>query len=196
MNNLKKILLVGLSTAMLLQSVAFAQPLTDFRFKSDYNVTLEVYGDSEDVGSGENITRVQLANLLYRTFSDETKASYFQNVNTFTDTDKDAWYNDAVSTLANANVLYGYRCGKFKPDKNVKRAELVAILSRFISYDDYEDNCTYTDINGHWCENDVKRAYSEGWINTETDKFGPEDIVTREEAINTINSFLDYVNDI
>ena len=188
MNNLKKILLVGLSTAMLLQSVAFAQP--------DYNVTLEGYGDSEDVGSGENITRVQLANLLYRTFSDETKASYFQNVNTFTDTDKDAWYNDAVSTLANANVLYGYRCGKFKPDKNVKRAELVAILSRFISYDDYEDNCTYTDINGHWCENDVKRAYSEGWINTETDKFGPEDIVTREEAINTINSFLDYVNDI
>ena len=73
---------------------------------------------------------------------------------------------------------------------------MVAILSRFISYDDYEDNCTYTDINGHWCENDVKRAYSEGWINTETDKFGPEDIVTREEAINTINSFLDYVNDI
>ena len=60
---------------------------------------------------------------------------------------------------------------------------MVAILSRFISYDDYEDNCTYTDINGHWCENDVKRAYSEGWINTETDKFGPEDIVTREEAI-------------
>lgn len=196
MNNLKKILLVGLSTAMLLQSVAFAQPVTDFRFKSDYNVTLEGYGDSEDVGSGENITRAQLANLLYRTFSDETKASYFQDVNTFTDTDKDAWYNDAVSTLANANVLYGYRCGKFKPDKNVKRAELVAILSRFISYDDYEDNCTYTDINGHWCENDVKRAYSEGWINTETDKFGPEDIVTREEAINTINSFLDYVNDI
>ena len=51
MNNLKKILLVGLSTAMLLQSVAFAQPVTDFRFKSDYNVTLEGYGDSEDVGS-------------------------------------------------------------------------------------------------------------------------------------------------
>ena len=45
MNNLKKILLVGLSTAMLLQSVAFAQPVTDFRFKSDYNVTLEGYGD-------------------------------------------------------------------------------------------------------------------------------------------------------
>lgn len=196
MNNLKKILLVGLSTAMLLQSAAFAQSVTDFRFKSDYNVTLEGYSDSEDVGSGENITRAQLANLLYRTFSDETKASYFQDVNTFTDTDKDAWYNDAVSTLANANVLCGYRCGKFKPDKNVKRAELVAILSRFISNDDYEDNCTYTDINGHWCENDVKRAYSEGWINTETDKFGPEDIVTREEAVNTINSFLDYVNDI
>ena len=71
MNNLKKILLVGLSTAMLLQSVAFAQPVTDFRFKSDYNVTLEGYSDSEDVGSGENITRAQLANLLYRTFSDE-----------------------------------------------------------------------------------------------------------------------------
>ena len=44
MNNLKKILLVGLSTAMLLQSVAFAQPVTDFRlekFRENAGKTLD-----------------------------------------------------------------------------------------------------------------------------------------------------------
>lgn len=60
MNNLKKILLVGLSTAMLLQSVAFAQPVTDFRFKSDYNVTLEGYGDSETLAQAKILQEYSL----------------------------------------------------------------------------------------------------------------------------------------
>ena len=75
-----------------------------------------------------NITRAEVATIIYRLLTEETRAFYFTKVNTFSDVVSTDWFNDPVSTLARASVLNGYEDGTFHPNSFITRAELATIL--------------------------------------------------------------------
>ena len=78
-----------------------------------------------------DITRAEVAAILYRLLTTEAKSAYGTNINRFKDVPTGAWYGTAVSTLCNMGVITGYQDGTFGPQRNITRAELAAILARF-----------------------------------------------------------------
>ena len=64
----------------------------------------------------------------------------------FADVAPDAWYYDAVNTMAINGILNGYPDGQFHPDNYVTEAELLTIIYRLATTDEpwSKDDC------GHW----------------------------------------------
>ncbi|MBO7275384.1 MAG: S-layer homology domain-containing protein, partial [Clostridia bacterium] len=110
--------------------------------------------------------------------------------NDFTDVSAEDWFNNAVSTLRNAEILTGDET-EFRPNEAITRAELVAIATAF--YDsEVGDECAFSDIKGHWAEKFINEAYNLGIIEGYPDgTFHPDDLITRAEAIAVANRTLD-----
>lgn len=73
-----------------------------------------------------SITRAEFAAMAAR-FADLKEGR-----KTFTDLDKDYWAYDLIQRAASAGWITGYPDGTFKPDKNITRAEVVAITNRML----------------------------------------------------------------
>lgn len=137
-----------------------------------------------------NITRSEVAAIFYRLLTDEERAKYNTDENSFSDVPKDAWYNTPASTMAAMGIVAGYPDGDFHGQDNITRAEFAAIAARF---DDDTDNtgAAFSDISGHWAEKDIINAANKGWIMGYTDgTFRPNQTITRAEAMALINRVL------
>lgn len=137
-----------------------------------------------------NITRAEVASIFYRLLTDEERAKYDTNENSFSDVPKDAWYNTPASTMAAMGIVAGYPDGDFHGSDSITRAEFAAIAARF---DDDTDNtgAAFNDISGHWAEKDIVNAANKGWIMGYTDgSFRPNQTITRAEAMSLINRVL------
>lgn len=162
------------------------------------NVTHTAYiGGYEDgtVRPDSNITRAEVATIIYRLLTEETRAFYFTKVNTFSDVVSTDWFNDPVSTLARASVLNGYEDGNFHPNSFITRAELATILTRLTVKEQTESAAgapvSFRDIIGHWAAANIRTAASNGWVNGYEDgTFRPDQNVTRAEAVTMVNRML------
>lgn len=78
----------------------------------------------------------------------------------------------------------------FDPDAPITRAEFAAICARFdTGLTDGDSN--FTDISGHWAEEEIERAVSLGWIRGYEDgTFRPDQYITRAETMTIINRVL------
>ena len=98
-----------------------------------------------------NITRAEVATIIYRLMTTETRAKFHSTTSTFSDVKSNDWFNEAICTLVKAGIVTGYTDGTFKPNANVTRAEFSAMIARMFSVS-YVGNNTFEDINGHWAE--------------------------------------------
>ena len=104
----------------------------DVAFGSWYNTyvaTLNNAGVITDSSNGcfrpnEAITRAELAAMLAK-FSETTGAA-----NYFNDVSAKYWAANAIAICAKLGWINGYPDGTFRPDKNVTRAELMAMINR------------------------------------------------------------------
>lgn len=78
-----------------------------------------------------NVTRAQFAALLIRTLGITEQAA---KGGRFTDVAAKAWYAGAVETAAAAGLVGGYPDGSFKPNANITRQELAAMVTRGLAY--------------------------------------------------------------
>ena len=139
-----------------------------------------------------DITRAEVAAILYRLLTPEAKAAYGTNINRFKDVPAGAWYGTAVSTLCNMGVITGYQDGTFGPQRNITRAELATILARFC---DSSGNNTvldrFTDISHCWARKYINLAAENGLVYGYTDgTFRPDQNITRAETIVMVNRIL------
>lgn len=138
------------------------------------------------------ITRAEVATIFFRMFTEDCRKQYWSQTNPYYDVYAHEWYNNAISTLTNAGILNGYPDGLFYPNESITRAEFAAIASRF--YADKEGTVTgdaFTDIAGHWANEDINLAYAKGLINGYPDgTFRPDAAITRAEAIAIVNRLL------
>ncbi len=142
------------------------------------------------VRPNSELTRAELATMLYRLLSTESREIFYTESNNYSDVDADAWYNTEVSTMTAAGVFNGYPDGSFKPDAPITRAELVSVMVTFFTEIEPVDP-EFIDTVGHWADEIIEAAYAEGLIEGYDDgSFKPDQSVTRAEAIKVINVVL------
>ena len=124
--------------------------------KGDHYAYIVGYAEDGTVRPNANITRAEVATIFFRLLTDDARDAYWCTSNRFPDVTPDAWYNNAVSTVANAGILVGNPDGTFRPNANITRAEFAAIAARFLS-DPSEGRDRFTDTSNHWA-----RAHQSG----------------------------------
>lgn len=107
---------------------------------------------------------------------------------TFKDVEKH-WAKDAVNNMGSRLVISGVRNDMFEPDRDITRGEFAAIVVRALglmrpgtgkaSFNDIAKNDWYYDAVSIAYENDIISGYGNG-------KFGPDDKITREQAMTMI----------
>ncbi|MBD9026790.1 MAG: hypothetical protein EGR09_07935 [Clostridiales bacterium] len=146
-----------------------------------------------DVRPEGHITREEVASVFFRLLTDESRHEYWKQTNNYKDISNDRWSNNAISTMTNANIIYGYEDNTFRPSNAITRAEFAAIAARFDS-DEYTGEDKFRDISGHWAAEYINRASEKGWISGYEDgTFRPEQYITRAEAMTLINLLLERV---
>ena len=137
-----------------------------------------------------NISRAETATIFFRLLKADIRDGNLTADNEFSDVSDSQWHNKAVSTMAKLGIVKGRRADRFDPDASITRAEFAAICARF-NTKPVENSGSFSDISGHWAENEIERAAAFGWISGYPDgTFHPDARITRAEAMTMINRVL------
>lgn len=137
-----------------------------------------------------NISRAEVATIFFRLLKKEVRDGNLTTENIFADVTNGQWHNKAISTMAKLGIVKGRRADSFAPDASITRAEFAAICARF-NTKPVENSGSFSDISGHWAENEIERAAAFGWISGYPDgTFRPDARITRAEAMTMINRVL------
>ena len=153
---------------------------------TDHNAYLRGYSAAR-FGPEDAMTRAQAAQLFYGLLKDREVPITV----TFTDVPADAWYKNAVETLASLGIVSGVGDGRFIPDRPITRAEFLVIAMRFATPPDGEAK-TFSDVHeSDWFYEAVTDASRYGWVQGSADgSFGPYQLVTRAQATVIVNRML------
>ncbi len=138
-----------------------------------------------------DINRAEVAQMFYNILLDTSAVG----VSKFNDVDEDAWYAEAINTLAAMGMIGGYTDGSFQPKRAITRAEFASLCVRFAKSVAAENIFSDVDVS-HWAAGDIAIAASFGWIlGYEDGTFRPEETISREEAAAIFNRMLYRIGD-
>ena len=107
----------------------------------------------------------------------------------FPDIDEYAPYAEAVEYLKERSIMVGDSNGNFNPNQTVTRAEMATIVCRMLGEtENLVISNTFTDVSDtHWANKYIAKAAElsiiSGYGNR---KFGPNDMVTYEQAVTMV----------
>lgn len=144
------------------------------------------------VRPGSNITRAETATIFFRLLTDEDRAYYWCKTNPYSDVSSSDWFNNAISTLTNADILEGMTATTFLPNEPITRAQFATMAARF-SEVVYNGGSTFTDVpENHWAARYIALAQHLGYVDGYPDgTFRPDQHITRAEAMTLINRVLE-----
>jgi hypothetical protein len=127
---------------------------------------MEGYGDDSFRPTAE-LTRSMMMQILYNA---EGCPQVTEN-SLFTDVADDSWYSDAVTWAAENGIVKGYGDGRFGPDDNITREQMVVFLYRYAEekgcdVSQQADLTDYTDgaAISNWAGDAMSWAVAEGLI--------------------------------
>ena len=131
---------------------------------------------------------------LFGSFTDEADLNRYKlspNVS-FTDIKANHWATMYIYNLARMGIVNGAN-GKYMPDDNITRAQFSAMLSRTIpNAVAISEGTNFTDVKGHWAQADIMKLYELGIVGGYSEqKFGPNDKITRQQAVAMMARYLD-----
>ena len=152
MRNLKKFLALALAMVMafsLMVTANAAHAGTQYSDEADvtpaFSEAVEVLtgmgvfqGDSGSFRPASNITRAEVAAIIYRLATGDTgtdKMDLYTTRHPFTDVRADAWYAGYVGYLYNAKIIKGTTTTTFNPAGSVTGYEVLAMILRAVGYD-------------------------------------------------------------
>ena len=166
-----------------------ASTVPDMLNGDDHYAYVVGYSDGT-VRPNANISRAEVATIFFRLLKKEVRDGNLTTENIFADVTNGQWHNKAISTMAKLGIVKGRRADRFDPDASITRAEFAAICARF-NTKPVENSGSFSDISGHWAENEIERAAAFGWISGYPDgTFHPDARITRAEAMTMINRVL------
>ena len=144
-------------------------------------------------GADQNTTRGQVVTILWR-LTGEPRAA---RNNQFTDVSSNAYYNTAISWAAENGIVKGYESKTFRPNANVTREQLAAILYRYAEYMNLStkgaSNLTKFDdyyTIGTWARDSLAWANYHGLINgVDSYHIDPKGNTTRAQLAAILHRF-------
>ena len=144
-------------------------------------------------GGELNTTRGQIVTILWR-LTGEPRAT---RNNPFNDVSSRQYYYDAISWAYDAGVVDGFDARTFKPDQNVTREQLAAILYRYAKYMNLSTSgsaylAKYTDADkiANWAYDAMAWANYRGLINgTSATRIDPKGYATRAQIAAILHRF-------
>ena len=154
-----------------------------------HNAYINGYADGTVKPNG-NITREELATILYRVSNDAS--AVVASGDKFNDVSADRWSANAIEFMASKKVVNGYEDGSFKPENNLTRGEFAAMIARFANLTDTAAPRTFSDVNSsYWGFKNIMALNKAGYINGYEDgTFRPGANVTRAEVMTVINKII------
>jgi uncharacterized repeat protein (TIGR01451 family)/fimbrial isopeptide formation D2 family protein len=161
-------------------------------FIDDHFAYIIGYPDG-NVRPSRNVTRAEVATVFFRMLSDDVRAENWTQQNQYPDVELENWFNNAISVVNKMGIVNGYPDGTFRPNGYITRAELATIAARFARQMMMlpTNDRTFSDIAGHWAEDDIQYAAEIGWVRGYTDgTYRPNQYITRAEFMTLVNRML------
>ncbi|MFA1810592.1 S-layer homology domain-containing protein [Bacillus anthracis] len=150
-----------------------------------YNKVMLGYGNGK-FGVGDNVTREQVAAVLYRTLNLKKEGPL---KNPYKDiSERATMFLDEILVLTKHGIFKGDEKGNFRPAAPVTRAEMAQILTNAFTFE-VKKNHTFKDVpNNHWAKNVISALQSNHVIvGTGKGNFEPNTVVTREQYATFLN---------
>lgn len=171
--------------------------VSDWLNTKDHSAYLNGYSNG-CFAPNNNMTRAEVAQMFYNLLLNKNVPVTVH----FTDVAEDAWYAQAVNTLASLGIIQGVGNHQFAPERVITRAEFTVIAMRFTDLDTSGTNI-FSDVNENdWFYEQVVGSIQYGWITGYGDgTFRPGNTITRAEVTIITNRMLgrvadeDYVDD-
>ncbi|MCD8391222.1 MAG: S-layer homology domain-containing protein, partial [Firmicutes bacterium] len=99
-----------------------------------------------------------------------------------------AWYAGYVGYLTANGIMNGYEDGTFRPNGDISRGELCAVVTRMINCELSDSEPAFDDIKDSWAAEYIMTLYDKGYITGYEDgTFRPNGSVTRAETVTIMN---------
>ncbi|MCW9134340.1 S-layer homology domain-containing protein [Bacillus paramycoides] len=136
------------------------------------------YGNGK-FGFGDNVTRGQVARMIYAYVKPADADASFKNP--FTDI-KGHMFEKEILALAKAGIINGYDNGKFGPDDILTREQMAQVLTNAFKFKTTKTT-TFTDVDKNsWALKAISALEENGvTAGTGSDKYSPQMHVTREQ---------------
>ncbi|MFF2093039.1 carboxypeptidase regulatory-like domain-containing protein [Paenibacillus sp. NPDC058174] len=138
-----------------------------------------------------SVTRAEFASMLVKALGIESTGDA-----SFEDT-QGHWAASAINALKVNGIIGGYKDGSFKPNNEITRAEMVAILSKVLQLGEATGDSKFKDVTGSWAEAQINQLAEAGIISGKSDgKFDPNATATRAESVVMILRLLNVTLDL
>ncbi len=149
------------------------------------------------------MTRAMLATVIGRLYERSNGEINTSGTQTFTDCDYDAYYGKYIAWAMENGIIGGYGNGKFGPNDQITREQMVSILFRFadflgvipanldtvLDYPDADNISNYAKTAALYCQTTGIIAGRPGGV------FAPQETATRAEVAAIIQRFVEAVLD-
>ncbi|GMK38608.1 hypothetical protein PCCS19_16620 [Paenibacillus sp. CCS19] len=145
------------------------------------------YPDKQFKPNG-SLTRAELAAIVAR-LTDNSDIAYTLP---YTDIREGHWATRYIKVASKYGLFSGYQDGTFRPDAPVTRAELAAVMARFLKINVGSSALNhFNDTTGHWAGSIIEALYNGKFLTGYPDgSFKPNDKIKRAEAVTMINRML------
>lgn len=111
----------------------------------------------------------------------------------FDDVKDEDYASEEIKTLASRGVISGYSDDTFKPDASITRAEFASILCNALEVHDKNEDISFTDVDGQWYEDPLKRAVTYGFMSGYNGQMNPTDEINHEQmTVMIMNAYKHY----
>lgn len=182
----KRVLSLGIVLTMMASSMqTFAEDYSDM--PTGWSNAAMTYAVNNGYIKGSNgklnpqglATRAQVASIFARVLKLEDKA----DLSSYTDVNASQWYYDDLAKAVDAGLFKGSD-NKLRPNDNITREEVMAIIARAYDLSDENGNLSaFTDGStvSSWAVNAVSALVENGIVNGSNGKLNPKNNITREE---------------
>jgi hypothetical protein len=137
------------------------------------------------------VTRAEFATMLVNALGLSPTGS-----SNFSDT-KGHWAADAIRALQSSGVINGYKDGSFKPNQEISRAEIVAMLARVMNFGQAPATDKFTDVKGNFAADAINALGEAGIVSGNgKDSFNPNTNASRAESVVMILRMLNVTLDL
>lgn len=112
----------------------------------------------------------------------------------FTDMPTDPTASAAIENAVNNGILSGYEDNTVRPDDNIKRSEMAAIITRACKVEEEGDISKFTDVNtGDWFYSAIAKAYAMDALAGDGNNMNPNVNITFQECFTVLSRVFDLL---